>query len=542
MIVSELYKVSYPLPLILNDKREETAMPRTSTRRSTRLPRASQSQPSIQSFARATKQGLATSTPLEKEKENGKKDLKDLDTAAARLPASPSKKRKLNEIENVDCAVREPQGGPPESGKTTGDDDAEGPGGFLTPSKSLKFSALSVSTPRSGGHYAASASPSKRLSSRTGNAVADEESVRVPSTPSKRGSRTARRESFTLAEPRPACVQDLVKLHSAFLKALTLHAAHRGLAAPADLREFLPSVERIWKKRKVVVKDLQRLLWVWANGCESTEGVFRLANHGLGRVCLEKVTGRLGHIDEKELQAQFEQAVDLIWEKALDAVEGDESRVDFMATLGLAPIQDALAPFTAFRKGQQRLQDLKGGVIKVKMEVLRAESTADETSTSPSKIRDATNSRRQGLLDRIKNKELRQAKLPPPPSKETLLLRAAAGRVEEVAGVLALLRPTGYVGSGPTARMAVQRTPFCLETIVQNVQDSTRNPISDKEVEACLEILSREDVAGHWVSIVVVNQLKSVVLRSCGDIQLKEIGAKVSQLKIGWEETPKLLK
>jgi hypothetical protein len=59
-------------------------------------------------------------------------------------------------------------------------------------------------------------------------------------------------------------------------------------------------------------------------------------------------------------------------------------------------------------------------------------------------------------------------------------------------------------------------------------------------VEACLEILAREDVAGHWVSIVVVNQLKSVVLRSCGDVQLKVIAAKVSQLKAGWEEAPKL--
>ena len=100
------------------------------------------------------------------------------------------------------------------------------------------------------------------------------------------------------------------------------------------------------------------------------------------------------------------------------------------------------------------------------------------------------------------------------------------------AAVLALLRPAGYVGSGPLARMAAQRTPFCLETIVRNVQDSTRNPISDKEVEACLDILSREDVAGHWVNIVVVNQLKSVVLKSCADVQLKELGPKVAQLEL----------
>ncbi|KAL4873371.1 hypothetical protein BDV12DRAFT_159870 [Aspergillus spectabilis] len=243
-----------------------------------------------------------------------------------------------------------------------------------------------------------------------------------------------------------------------------------------------------------------------------------------------------------ELQGRFEGLVDLLWEEALDKVDGDERRVDFVAGLGLASIQESLAPFTSFRKGQQRLQDLRGGVIKMKMVGLLAEAAADENAaTSPSKVRNATTSRRQGLLERIKSKELLQAKLPPPPSKDVLLRRAAAGRVEEVAGVLALLRPAGYVGSGPMARMVVQRTPFCLETIVRHVQDSTRNPIPPNEVEACLEILAREDVAGHWVSIVVVNQLKSVVLRSCGDAQLKDMAAKVSQLKAGWEESPKLL-
>jgi hypothetical protein len=243
------------------------------------------------------------------------------------------------------------------------------------------------------------------------------------------------------------------------------------------------------------------------------------------------------------MQGQFEEAVSLLYKQASGQAEGEgDGEVDFLATLGLASIEESLAPFTALRKGQQRLQDLKGGVMKVKMDVLLAEAAGDEASgTTPAKMRDATTSRRQGLFDRIKNKELRQSKLPPPPSKEVLLRRAAAGRVEEVASVLALLRPAGYVGSGPTARTVAQRTPFCLETIVRNVQDSTRNPISEQEVEACLEILSRGDVAGHWVNIVVVNQLKSVVLRSCGDVQLKDIGAKVAQLKPGWEETPKLI-
>ncbi|KAL5050154.1 hypothetical protein BDW71DRAFT_174880 [Aspergillus fruticulosus] len=525
-------------------------MPRTSSTvtrsRSARLPRAqTQPQLGIQNFARATKPGVSSVA-------DGKKDL---EAKRPTLPASPSKKRKLHELQNVDFVVRE-QGQGKEALQITEENQENENVDLLTltPSKSLKFSSLSVSSPRSG-HYAAcptfpSVSPSRSTRSTRDALVREDDSV--PSTPTKCATApapvtTPRAKSTTpLPRSKPsirsasrlACIEEIVSLHSAFLKALTIHAAHRGVAAPADLREFLPSIQRIWKKRKVVVKDLQRLLWIWRQGPGC---VFRLANHGLGRVCLERVAGRTERIDdEAEMQGRFEEEVDLLYRRASEQAEG-EGEVDFLATLGLASVEESLAPFAAFRKGQQRLQDLKGGVIKVKMDMLLAETAGDESSgTTPAKMRDATTSRRQGLLDRIKNKELRQSKLPPPPSKDTLLRRAAAGRVEEVAGVLALLRPAGYVGSGPMARTVAQRTPFCLETIVRNVQNSTRNPISEQEVEACLEILGREDVAGHWVSIVVVNQLKSVVLRSCGDVQLKDIGAKVAQLKPGWEETPKL--
>ncbi|CBF76296.1 hypothetical protein AN5005.2 [Aspergillus nidulans FGSC A4] len=527
-------------------------MPRTSTltrSRSARLPQAqTQPQLGIQSFARATKPGCSSVA-------EGKKDL---EAKRSTLPVSPSKKRKLHELQNVDFVVRE-QGQGKEALQDTEENQENNNVDLLTltPSKSLKFSSLSVSSPRSGHYVACSTSPSISPSRSTRSTRSTQDAVireddSVPSTPTKRVTAPApvtQRAKTTAPSPRscpssrsatrPACVEEIISLHSAFLKALTIHAAHRGVAAPADLREFLPSIQRIWKKRKVVVKDLQRLLWIWRQGPGC---VFRIANHGLGRVCLERAAGRTEQIDdEAKMQGRFEEAVSLLYRQASEQAEG-EGEVDFLATLGLASIEESLTPFTALRKGQQRLQDLKGGVIKVKMDVLLAEAAGDEASgITPARMRDATTSRRQGLFDRIKNKELRQSKLPPPPSKEVLLRRAAAGRVEEVASVLALLRPAGYVGSGPTARTVAQRTPFCLETIVRNVQDSTRNPISEQEVEACLEILSREDVAGHWVSIVIVNQLKSVVLRSCGDVQLKDIGAKVAQLKPGWEETPKLI-
>lgn len=513
----------------------ETAMPTRAASTRSSLPRR---QAAINAFARATKPGIVPSKSLPDGSSDGK-----LATTVQTLPVSPSKKRKLNELENVDCARTTPA-------TATDDLDTQTPTGLspvnggcsLKPSKSIRLSGdQCASAPRSG-HYASSTTTT---SLRKGGEIS------VPRTPSKRASvrgRSAVKQPEPVLEVRPACVSELLNLHAAFVKALTIHAAHCGPGAPADLREFLHSVERLWKKRKVVVGDLQRLVWVWEQQQQQKEeGVrvttttgprFRLANYGLGRVCLERVSkgeGRVDPVNENELQAQFEQTVEALWEKALDAAGGDESRVDFMATLGAASIHESLTPFTAFRKGQQRLQDLKGGVIKLKTERMR--STETKETPGPVKTQEATTSRRMGLLDRIKEKALRQSKLPPPPSKEMIMRGAAAQRTEEVAGVLSQLRPAGYVGSGPSAVVAAQRKPFRLEMIVQNVQDSVRNPISDKEVEVCLELLSRPDIAGQWVNLVTVNRVKSVVLKSCSDVNPKEIAAKVSQLKVGLQET-----
>ena len=297
----------------------------------------------------------------------------------------------------------------------------------------------------------------------------------------------------------------------------------------------------------MVVKDLQRLVWIWdqsqPQGAENatTTPRFRLANYGLGRVCLERVIRedeRSGRINEAEWQEQFEQTLDLFWEKTLDSAPAEDEGEDqvaarFVETLGVSPVHESLTPFTSFRKGQQRLQDLKGGVIRLKTEKLRADSANDNADAAP---KEATTNRRQGLLDRIKNKGLRQSTLPPPPSKEMLLRRAAVDRIEDVASVLASLRPAGYVGSGIKAMLAAQRKPFQIPTVVQHVQDSVRNPVSEKEVEICIDVMARADVAEHWVNYVTVNQTKMVVLKSCADVSPKEIGAKACQMRIGYDD------
>lgn len=353
-------------------------------------------------------------------------------------------------------------------------------------------------------------------------------------------------QTVTKVVSRPPFFDDLLRLHSAFLKALALHSVHNGVAAPVDLREFLGSIGQLWRKRKVVVKDVQRLVWIWEQSQQqdAAKPPFRLANYGLGRVGLERVIqdGQTMRIDEAEWQEQFEQTLDLLWEKTLDSIpnlaDDEEKKVaeHFVETLGLSPVHECLTPLTSFRKGQQRLQDLRGGIIRMKTEKLRANSTKDNDGPAPKTLLDATPNRRKSLLDRIKNKELRQSTLPPPPSKEMLLRRAAVERIEDVASVLASLRPAGYVGSGIKAMLAAQRKPFQISTIVQHIQDSVRNPISYREVEICLEVLARPDIAGNWVNFVFVKEAKMVVLKSCADVLPKELAAKACQMKIGYDD------
>jgi hypothetical protein len=317
------------------------------------------------------------------------------------------------------------------------------------------------------------------------------------------------------------------------VQALSIHSAHNGPSTPADLREFLPSVTRIWKKRKVQPKDLQRLVWVWERSLKAKDISYRIANYGLGKVCLERAV----QIDDQPsaLQDAFEQAFDLLWEQTEDSLKAaaEEDRPAlFLETLGLATIHESLAPFSAFQKGQQRLQDLRGGIIRMRTEMM----SSDIKNGGPKTLA-VNNNRRQGLLDRIRNKEMVQSKLPPPPTKKELIRKSAAERVEEVAGILALLRPAGYVGTGIKAMLAAQRKPFKLETMVEHVRDSVRNPIPKEEVEMCIELLADARVAGHWINIVTINEMRSVVLKSCKDIATKDIVKKVSQLEGDGDKT-----
>ncbi|OKL59158.1 hypothetical protein UA08_05561 [Talaromyces atroroseus] len=446
-------------------------MPAATTRSRSRLPRSQSAQAGgigIQRFTRTSKPGALAASASSK---------------SLLLPeASPSKKRKLNEITN-------------EQGKSVVAD---------TPSKTLKFSNLSVSTPRSS-----------RISKQQ----------KLPS---------VKKFSVKLSDhdtAHPAAFTDFANLHSSFLKALSLHSAHNDASTATDLRELLPSIEKIWKKRKVAVKDVQRIVQVWNQGNENG-GRFRIANYGLGKVCLERCmdnNNTAGLLDENRLQERFVSLLDQKWREQQQVAQKEETHKDVFDVdkLDLAPIHDCLTPLTTFRKGQQRLQDLKGGVIKAKTALMKAAETTPTAADAVS--RDPVADRRKGLFERIKNKELLQSKLGPAPTKEQLLRRSAAQRAEEVAQVLAMLRPPHTMTR--TGCVVMQKKPFISQSLIQTVQDSLRNPIPADEIAACLDILAQQDVAGDWIEVVTVGTLKSVVLMSGYDVSPRDIGIKVSKMQ-----------
>ena len=82
-----------------------------------------------------------------------------------------------------------------------------------------------------------------------------------------------------------------------------------------------------------------------------------------------------------------------------------------------------------------------------------------------------------------------------------------------------------------SGNIVVQKKPFIWQSLVQTVQDSLRNPIPADEIAACLDILAQEEVAGAWVDVVTVGNLKSVVLMSGHDVSPKEIGIRVGKMR-----------
>ncbi|KAI9813227.1 MAG: hypothetical protein M1827_004169 [Pycnora praestabilis] len=347
----------------------------------------------------------------------------------------------------------------------------------------------------------------------------------------------------------PEALQDLVDLQSSFLTALSLHYAHNGSLAPADLRNLVTSIERLWGRRRVNIEDIQRLIGVWES--EVLDGHktpmvsqpcgLSLMDYGSGKLCLETAEevrkhGLLvRHIDESTFNSTFIRNLERMWlerERTAAQKKGGSDLIDgngdgeteikhcglqrqdldnFITKLPLAPITICssvrkMSPLLA--RGQRRLEYLKAGAIRIKNQ--GSEKGASSFSErAPKAIKD----RNRVLIERMRAKEVLSAEIPQPPSKENLERRSALQRLDEVISVLTVLTTSGEslsdaeLGRLPTGN----RASFTLPTLLQNLQTSLKNPISKDQGMKCIRLLASE-IAPEWIRLITMGKVTGVVV------------------------------
>jgi hypothetical protein len=280
-------------------------------------------------------------------------------------------------------------------------------------------------------------------------------------------------------------------------------------------------VARAWGKRKVLPADIQRVLGVlncggsWDdNAKEGPLAQISLSNYGHGKICVEVkrslVRGRntARPLDEKGLNDTFMANLRSLWGEHQKT--GCDSIPKFIKQLPQESIAicsslTKMSPLLA--KGQRRLEDLKAGIIVKKQnekENLGAASAEDEKAP------------KMTLLERLKAKQLLQAKLPSPPSKGDLSRKAALHRSEEVVAILTLLTTSTSIGQ--------QRVSFTLATVLGKLKDSFKTPMSKDEGETCVRLLA-SDIAPEWLRIVKMGKFDAVVVNRNnrpGDLDIQE--------------------
>lgn len=76
---------------------------------------------------------------------------------------------------------------------------------------------------------------------------------------------------------------------------------------------------------------------------------------------------------------------------------------------------------------------------------------------------------------------------------------------------------------------AKPRVSLSMQAMVQQLQQSLRNPISREEVEQCLELMATEVMPG-FVSLFVSGSVRGVVVRREGRVDAADVRMMVEKL------------
>ncbi|ATZ53118.1 hypothetical protein BCIN_09g00090 [Botrytis cinerea B05.10] len=397
-----------------------------------------------------------------------------------------------------------------------------------TPHKLIKTSSITTDTPTKGARTLLdrlllqtpkrpvqkrpSLSSLRSISSSSGSAVST-----LPlkhSQTSAEGKEEDARQQEDFEESLPDELIDIVNLHAALLTTLTLHCAHNGSNAPADLRNLCPDVARAWGKRKVILDDIRRALGVLNSHVkfdveDQNLSTITLSDYGSGKICVEIEAGKgsgkgnnLRPINEESLNGIFSQRLRTQWESK----EKDVAIEDFIKELPLEPITpcSSLAKMTPLlAKGQRRLEDMKAGIV-AKKDLRRTKSSPAliQATTSIDVTSSSSIEKKPTLLERLRAKQLKQSLLPQAPAPAQVARKSALSRMEEVVKVLSILSTLGSAGQ--------QRISFTMPTLIGKLKDSFKTPISKDEAITAVKLLAVE-IAPEWVQLAKIGKMEAVV-------------------------------
>jgi len=312
---------------------------------------------------------------------------------------------------------------------------------------------------------------------------------------------------------------DLLDLHVAFLKTLSMQCVHQGMDSPIDLRTIYPSVTRTWGKRQVTLEDIQRLVGVlgWTQTKTSStqhRTPYFLADFGRGKICIEfHADAERGPLREHKLNMDFEANLRALWQN-----RRDQPVTLFLGTLPKASIK-ACAAHIASTKTQTTLDAFKASIAAKRAEQEKEKKATNVLPTpapSPAPSQPDTPVQQQpkqqpqfpeqklSLLDRIRAKSLAASQQAEPTPAE-LQRRVALRRAADVAAVIGML-------SKASTSAGQARVSFTMAHVQARLRDSLRaSPMSVDDAAASVRLLATE-VAPQWLRIVTLGGRENVVI------------------------------
>ncbi|KEF62441.1 uncharacterized protein A1O9_00413 [Exophiala aquamarina CBS 119918] len=331
----------------------------------------------------------------------------------------------------------------------------------------------------------------------------------------------------------PLVLQDLKSLHKSFLKAFTIHVAHNGPSAPADLCSLLSIVTRIWKKHAASREDIQRMLAIYEIGASTKvtsktlkfrNSPFKLNMAGLGdnlryhiEFCGTQLSSQSSY-EEQKLQELYEQQL-------LDAFSAQKGQ----KTSWLCD-EISLLPRLEFQMGvQTQLRREKAsvarkhilGIAPANQRLAKPQPSVRETDQARSEENthsQALKARTLSLFDRVRAKQLANS-IASGPTPESILRSRAIGRIDDVVDILRMKQQQklgSTLGSSlASPGKARSRVSFGMNQVIHDIKSSLSVPIADEEIRMSINILAN-DVAGGWLTTFNMGSVQTVILNGSG--------------------------